>query len=613
MLEIISGELRSEALVRWAPRLPRLQSLELFDGKPLEDPLLEMIYVSGLELNDVILPSIGALPNLRDVTLGGISKFSVEGLCDFISQLGPGNQGIRITIESAEAETALNDESQALVSEMLAQQVGGTLDYTLYRALTAQNTQGVQDIHHTPPAFLKKQLDAVCDDVGVDVVKTGMLASAETIEIVADAFRRYGVRMSVVDPVGYVNTVMVSTSGSHLLPESAISTLIAKLLPLTTILTPNLPEAELLLRIAGVDIKSPENVDDVVKMAKRIQHLGPKYVLLKGGHLPLTKGRLVSKGQEEREIVLNVLVSQDEVTTMESEYLHSKNTHGTGCSLASAIACNLASGMSMAKAVSKANRYIEAGIKTSADLGKGSGPINHFHSTYTLPFAQYRGGFIQYLLDRDDIQKPWKEYTEHEFVQKMGDGSLPVENYKYYLIQDYLFLVQFARATALGAYKSSSLVDIGRSVQQVVTLQEEIKLHIDFCKEQGLSVRDIESQEEDQATTAYTRYVLDIGQSQDWLALQVALLPCLIGYGIIAKRLFDDTNTLKEGRYWTWIQQYVDKEYMEAMARGSALIEEHACKQSVSRIDELAQIFIHATNMERGFWDMGMRAGGAAI
>lgn len=146
----------------------------------------------------------------------------------------------------------------------------------------------------------------------------------------------------------------------------------------------------------------------------------------------------------------------------------------------------------------------------------------------------------------------------------MGDGSLPVENYKYYLIQDYLFLVrqnreseseemliaeqvQFARATALGAYKSSSLTDIGRSVQQVITLQEEIKLHIDFCKEQGLSVKDIESEGEDQATTAYTRYVLDIGQSQDWLALQVALLPCLIGYGIIAKRLFDDTNTLKEG------------------------------------------------------------------
>ena len=116
--------------------------------------------------------------------------------------------------------------------------------------------------------------------------------------------------------------------------ESAISTLIDKLLPLTTILTPNLPEAELLLKIAGVEMKSPENVDDIVNMAKRIQQLGPKYVLLKGGHLPLTKGRLVSKGEEEREIVLNILVSQDEVTMMQSEYLHSKNTHGTGCSLA---------------------------------------------------------------------------------------------------------------------------------------------------------------------------------------------------------------------------------------------------------------------------------------
>jgi hydroxymethylpyrimidine kinase/phosphomethylpyrimidine kinase len=127
---------------------------------------------------------------------------------------------------------------------------------------------------------------------------------------------------------------MVSTSGSHLLPESAISTLIEKLLPLTTILTPNLPEAELLLKTAGEDTESPENIDGIVAMAKRIQKLGPKYVLLKGGHLPLTKGRLVSKGEEDREIVLNVLVSQDDVTMMESEYLHSRNTHGTGCSLA---------------------------------------------------------------------------------------------------------------------------------------------------------------------------------------------------------------------------------------------------------------------------------------
>ena len=119
-----------------------------------------------------------------------------------------------------------------------------------------------------------------------------------------------------------------------MLPESAISTLIERLLPLTTVLTPNLPEAELLLKIAEVEFETPQSVDDVVKMAQHIQRLGPQYVLLKGGHLPFTKGRRVSRGDEDKEIVLNVLVSIDDVTIMESEYLRSNNTHGTGCSLA---------------------------------------------------------------------------------------------------------------------------------------------------------------------------------------------------------------------------------------------------------------------------------------
>lgn len=232
---------------------------------------------------------------------------------------------------------------------------------------------------------------------------------------------------------------MVSTSGSQLLPEAAVSTLVNELLPLTTILTPNLPEALRLLNIAGMNVKEPEVVEDFITIATHIHKLGPKWVLLKGGHLPLMKGRLVSKGTEDREIVLNVLVGDSGVTLMESEYLHCRNTHGTGCSLASAIACNLALGMGMVKAVKRANLYIEAGIKTSTDLGRGSGPINHFHSMYTLPFSP--GSFIAYLLDREDVQAPWKQYTKHPFVQQMGDGTLPLEKFMYYLVQDYLFLV----------------------------------------------------------------------------------------------------------------------------------------------------------------------------
>lgn len=127
---------------------------------------------------------------------------------------------------------------------------------------------------------------------------------------------------------------MLSTSGFQLLPQNAISILITALLPLTTILTPNLPEAKLLLETAHINIRDPENVDDIIAMARHIQELGPKWVLLKGGHLPLTKGRLVSKEESEKEIVVNVLVGNGGVTVLESEYLRSENTHGTGCSLA---------------------------------------------------------------------------------------------------------------------------------------------------------------------------------------------------------------------------------------------------------------------------------------
>jgi hydroxymethylpyrimidine kinase/phosphomethylpyrimidine kinase len=127
---------------------------------------------------------------------------------------------------------------------------------------------------------------------------------------------------------------MVATSGSHLLPEDAIETLIDQLLPLTTILTPNLPEAKLLLKTAGVSFKEPEDVDSIIEIAKAIQQLGPKYVLLKGGHLPLTKERLVPKSDAEQELVLNVLYGEGQVTLIENGYVRSRNTHGTGCSLA---------------------------------------------------------------------------------------------------------------------------------------------------------------------------------------------------------------------------------------------------------------------------------------
>jgi hydroxymethylpyrimidine/phosphomethylpyrimidine kinase len=260
----------------------------------------------------------------------------------------------------------------------------------------------------------------------------------------------------------------------------------------------------------------------------------------------------------------------------------------------------------MISAVQAASRYVEAGIKYSQTIGKGSGPINHFHSTYTLPFAP--GHFIDYILARPDVRGPWRNYTEHDFVRQMGDGTLPVDKFKYYLIQDYLFLIQFSRANALAAYKSTNMRDINRSAEIVRHIDRETSLHISYCEEEfGISREDMTSTEEHQACVAYTRYVLDIGHQQDYFALQMALLSCLIGYGAISERLFKDPSTKREGnRYWKWICNYVAEDYVEAVKLGKELVEKEARKTSVARLEELVAIFIMGTKLEAGFWDMGL-------
>ncbi|KXX79814.1 putative hydroxymethylpyrimidine/phosphomethylpyrimidine kinase 2 [Madurella mycetomatis] len=492
---------------------------------------------------------------------------------------------------------------------------------TATTALTAQNTKTVYDVHHVPAEFLKKQIDAVIEDVGVDVVKTGMLASAGTIETIADALEAHNVQTLVVDPVCFLLTpslppvdayyglpkVMISTTGAQLLPPQALRVLRDRLLPLATILTPNIPEARLLLADAGRRHFPVECADDLEAMAKEmVRALGVKWVLVKGGHCPFRRGDGKVAGDGEGEIVVDVLAggdNGDEVVRVQTDFCRSRNTHGTGCSLASAIASNLAKGMDVPAAVRAACRYVEAGIKTAPGLGEGNGPLNHFHSVYTLPFSP--GHFVEYLLERPDVAPVWDKHVNHPFVLAMGDATLPLESFKGYLIQDYLYLTHFARANALGSYKAKAIEDVAASAAIVTHVFKEMELHIGYCAGFGISRGEMENTEEKEACTAYTRYVLDIGQSEDWLALQIAMAPCLLGYGAIAKRLHADPQSKREGNiYWTWIENYVAEDYVTAVKTGSELLERHAVRQSPARIEELAKIFIHATKMEIAFWEM---------
>ncbi len=233
----------------------------------------------------------------------------------------------------------------------------GVYGLSVITALTAQNTRAVTAIHDVPPDMIAAQLDAVFDDIRIDAVKIGMLSRPEVIEVVADGLRSRAVEKIVLDPV------MIAKSGDALLQPDAVSALISHLLPLAAVITPNLPEAGVLL-----DRPPPADVDDMRKMASDLREIGPKAVLLKGGHL--TDGDAVDIYQDDN--------GQSE---LRSRRAPTQNTHGTGCTLSAAIASLLGRDVPLPEAARRAKDYITGAIAAAdgLDVGEGHGPIHHFH------------------------------------------------------------------------------------------------------------------------------------------------------------------------------------------------------------------------------------------
>ena len=226
-------------------------------------------------------------------------------------------------------------------------------------AITVQNTLGVQAVHPVPLDILRGQIDAVLSDIGADAVKIGMLHSAEVVILVADMIEKYGIRNLVLDPV------MVSTSGHRLIEEDAVEVIKDRLLPLARVITPNVPEAEIL---AGRKITGEEDFDTV---ARELSDNGNVSVLLKAGHL-----------KEESLVDYFYNAEDGTMTKLPSKRIQTKNTHGTGCTLSSAFAAALAKGEDLTVAATSAKRYIEQAIISGADyeIGHGHGPVNHFFS-----------------------------------------------------------------------------------------------------------------------------------------------------------------------------------------------------------------------------------------
>ena len=229
--------------------------------------------------------------------------------------------------------------------------MNGVYAMSAITALTAQNTTGVRAIQESTPDFLKQQLDAIFEDIFPDSVKIGMVSSSELISVIADRLKYHKAKNIVVDPV------MVATSGFALMKTDAVETLTKELLPIATLVTPNIPEAEVLSELAI------ETKEDMEKTAKVIGDAHNCAVLLKGGHN-------INDAND-------LLYADREYYWFEGKRIDNPNTHGTGCTLSSAIASNLAKGFALAESVQRAKEYISSALSAQLDLGQGSGPMMH--------------------------------------------------------------------------------------------------------------------------------------------------------------------------------------------------------------------------------------------
>lgn len=234
----------------------------------------------------------------------------------------------------------------------------GCYGMSVITALVAQNTCGVRAIHSVPPTFVQAQLQTVLDDILPDAIKIGMVHSLELVSVIADVLKQYPQIPVVFDPV------MIATSGDRLIEERTVEAIVAQLFPLVTLITPNMDEASLLANIAV------RTVEDMQVAAKKIMNMGTNALLLKGGHL-------------ESDELTSLLIGKEGLTkTLHSDKIETKNMHGSGCTLSSAIAAYLAQGNVLAEAVSKAQDYVHGAIYSAADvvIGKGNGPLNHFYN-----------------------------------------------------------------------------------------------------------------------------------------------------------------------------------------------------------------------------------------
>ncbi|SCV03768.1 LANO_0G06128g1_1 [Lachancea nothofagi CBS 11611] len=517
---------------------------------------------------------------------------------------------------------------------------------TCLAALTAQTPQGVYSIHEVPKEHFELALKCNLRDMQVDAIKTGMLTQ-NAVDVMQDVL---GAMAPQDRPPMVVDPVLVASSGASLVSDDSVIQGIKKLALLATLLTPNVHEASRLLGMSEEELNLT-SVERQILIAQKLQKAtGCPNILLKGGHAPWTD----AKGNQ---YVTDVLYTKNgKCVVYQSERCDSEDTHGTGCTLGSAIASNLAHGETLEHAIYGAIQYVHNAIQVGCTVVKphvkGNGPINHVYaikmplqemvkdmcySAHALAInddedvedeaemarskssssrsssasslvSQIRdsGHFFEYLISDPRVKPYWDSYTKHEFVRRVADGSLEREKFKYFLEQDYAYLDNYAQVHCIAASKAPTSDDFDKSVQIVTSIKTEMSKHREkMAKHFGIQdMKHFDDIKMGSALKNYARFFDDVTKHGTWVHICAALSPCLMGYGCALSEVKDKITVGQDDIYYSWCQDYLAPWYVDAMQEGLVLLD-RVC-QMTDDWDALCEIYATVCKLETEFWDAAL-------
>lgn len=493
---------------------------------------------------------------------------------------------------------------------------------TCITALTIQTPAKVHGIHATPKDVVSQILDANLSDMQCDVIKTGMLTTA-AIDALSDKIDSLGAGRPkmVVDPV------LVATSGSPLGGEELVTKMIEKITHLATLLTPNVPECfKLISRKFEVN-----SLADVYEMAREVSKVTKcSNILVKGGHIPWKNDSVkhitdaLYFGDEEKFIVYR------------GHYVSTNNTHGTGCTLASAIASNIARGYSLPQSVYGAIEYVQNAVAIGCNVTKKNitenGPINHlyaieiplkkmiedecftahdvFPDQIAKPFS-HKDDFFTYLINHPSVKPHWKTFVNHAFVKEIAQGTIDSKKFQFFIEQDHAYLVDYARFHCIAGSKAPTLENVEKQLMIVGNVREEMKQH----EKRLIEVFGVQGEEyfknisRGPALRAYSRYFYDVSRRGCWEELVASLSPCLMGYG---QALINQRKYVKEEEdsvYYEWCNTYNSDIYKSHMEDGRFLLNQIAHSYPADKIETLVTIYGQVCQLETKFWDAALNYG----